>query len=49
MEYVKLVSLLKYRHCLPKTAAVKLELRLADCIQRIREKVVTGCAKKVDG
>lgn len=45
-RYLEIVSMLNYRHFLPKSAIAELEEELAGCVSRIRDKVVSGCAPK---
>jgi hypothetical protein len=46
-QYIALAALLNHRHLLPKAVVAELEREMVDCIEDIRSKVVSGCAKKI--
>lgn len=46
-DYVVLAGLLKYRHLLPRAEVARLEREMALCIEKMRDKIVSGCASKV--
>jgi hypothetical protein len=48
VDYIVVASLLRYQYLLPASAKLSLEKEMADIIEKIRIKLVSGCQKSKD-